>query len=128
MLQNFRTGLLPLLLLRYLIFKENKVPLKYFLIHKILKNYKLNKAIFSMVSHMVFPTKLGFENLKNLKLYGRVTELPDGRVTSSSRDKKNFRGLDDDFGLKKPNHHLGPKYVHLHIIRGKKVWYMGRLF
>jgi hypothetical protein len=55
-----------------------------------------------------------------------VTELPDGRVTSSPRETKIFRGLDDDFGLKRPNHHLGPEYVHL--FRAKKVWYMGRLF
>jgi hypothetical protein len=75
--------------------------------------YTLNKAIFLMVSHMVFLTKLDFENLKNL-------------VTSSPRETKNFRGLDDDFGLKRPNHHLGPEYVHL--FRAKKVWYMGRLF
>ncbi len=40
-----------------------------------------------MVSHLVFLTKLGFENLKNLAFpstfckVGRVTELPDGRVT-----------------------------------------------
>ncbi len=40
-----------------------------------------------------------------------VTELPDGRVTSSPRETKIFRGLDDDFGLKRPNHHLGPEYV-----------------
>jgi hypothetical protein len=66
-----------------------------------------------MVSLMVFLTKLGFENLKNL-------------VTLSPRETKNFRGLDDDFGLKRPNHHLGPEYVHL--FRAKKVWYMGRLF
>jgi hypothetical protein len=55
-----------------------------------------------------------------------VTELPDGRVTSSPRETKNFRGLDDDFGLKRPNHHLGPENVHL--FRAKKVKYMGRLF
>jgi hypothetical protein len=85
-----------------------------------------------MVSHMVFLTKLGFENLKNLVTPSpfckvrRVTELPDGRVTSSPRETTNFWGLDDDFGLKKPNHHLGPEYVHL--FRAKKVWYMGRLF
>jgi hypothetical protein len=42
-----------------------------------------------MVSHMVFLTKLDFENLKNLVSLspfckaGRVTELVDGRVTSS---------------------------------------------
>jgi len=42
-----------------------------------------------MVSHMVFLTKLGFENPKNLvtpSLFcevGWVTELLDGRVTSS---------------------------------------------
>ncbi len=57
-----------------------------------------------MVSHMVFLTKLGFENLKNL-------------VTSSPQETKNFRGL-DDFGLKRPNHHLGPEDVHL--FRAKK--------
>jgi hypothetical protein len=55
-----------------------------------------------------------------------VTELPNGRVTSSPRETKIFRGLDDDFGLKRPNHHLGPEYVHL--FRAKKVWYMGGLF
>jgi hypothetical protein len=55
-----------------------------------------------------------------------MTELPDGRVTSSPRETKNFRGLDDDFGLKRPNHHLGPEKVHL--FRAKKVCYMGRLF
>ena len=82
-------------------------------------------VIFSMVSHMVFLTKLGFENLKNLvtpspfcKVW-RVTELLDGRVTSSPWKTKNFQGLDDDFGLKRPNHHLGPEYVHL--FRAKKV-------
>ncbi len=48
-----------------------------------------------------------------------MTELADGRVTSSPRETKNFRGLDDDFGLKRPNHHLGPEYVHL--FRAKKV-------
>ncbi len=85
-----------------------------------------------MVSHMVFLTKLGFENLKNLVTpsplgkVGRVTELLDGRVTSSPWKTKNFQGLGDDFGLKSPNHHLGPEYVHL--FRAKKVWYMGRLF
>ena len=85
-----------------------------------------------MVSHMVFLTKLGFENLKNLVTpspfckVGRVTELLDGRVTSSPRKTKNFQGLDDDFGLKRPNHHLGPEYVPL--FRAKKVWYMRRLF
>jgi hypothetical protein len=42
-----------------------------------------------MVSNMVFLTKLGFENLKNLVTpssfckVGRVTELLDGRVISS---------------------------------------------
>ncbi len=66
-----------------------------------------------MVSHMGFLTKLGFENLKNL-------------VTSSPGETKIFRGLDNDFGLKRPNHHPGPEYVHL--FRAKKVWYMGRLF
>jgi hypothetical protein len=79
-----------------------------------------------MVSHMVFLTKLGFENLKNLVTASpfykveRVMELPDGRVTSSPLKTKSFRGLDDDFGLKRPNHHLGPEYVHL--FRAKKVW------
>ena len=78
-----------------------------------------------MVSRMVFLTKLGFENFKNLVTLAhfckvrRVTELPDGRVTSSPRETKNFRGLDDDFGLKRPNHPLGPEYVHL--FRAKKV-------
>jgi hypothetical protein len=78
---------------------------------------------------MVFLTKLGFENIKNLVTtsafhkVGRVTELPDGRVTSSPRETKNFRGLDDDFDLKRPNHHLGTEYVNL--FRAKKVWYMG---
>ncbi len=53
------------------------------------KLYTLNKVIFPMVSHMVFLTKLVFENLKNLVTPsrfckgGRVTELLDGRVTSS---------------------------------------------
>jgi hypothetical protein len=55
-----------------------------------------------------------------------MTELLDGRVTSSPRETKIFRGLDDDFGLKRPNHHLGPEFVHL--FRANKVWYMGRLF
>ncbi len=55
-----------------------------------------------------------------------MKELLDVRVTSSPQETKNFRGPDDDFGLKRPNHHLGPKYVHL--FRAKKVWYMGRLF
>ncbi len=50
------------------------------------------------------------------KKVGKVTELPDDRVTSSPRETKNFRGLDDDFGLKRPNHHLGPEYVHLFSI------------
>jgi hypothetical protein len=65
-----------------------------------------------MVSHMVFLTKLGLENLKNLVTpstfckVGRVTELPDGRVTSSPWKTKKFQGLDDGFGLKRPNHHL----------------------
>ncbi len=81
---------------------------------------------------MVFLAKLGFENLKNLVTpssfckVGRVTELLDGRVISSPWKTKHFQGLEDDFGLKKPNHHLGPEY--LHIFRGKKVWYMRRLF
>ena len=47
------------------------------------------------------------------KKVGRVTELPEGRVTSSPRETKIFWGLDDDFGLKRPNHYLGPKYEHL---------------
>ncbi len=78
-----------------------------------------------MVSHMVFLTKLGFENLKNLVTpspfckVGRVTELLDGKVTSSPWKTKKFQGLDDEFGLKRPNHHLGPEYVHL--FRPKKV-------
>ncbi len=73
---------------------------------------------------MVFLTKLGFENLKNLVTpsslckVGRVTELLDGRVISSPWKTKHFQGLEDDFGLKKPNHHLDPEYVH--IFRGKK--------
>ncbi len=85
-----------------------------------------------MVSHMVFLTKLGFENLKNLVTpspfckVGRVTELLDGRITWSPWKTKKFQGLDDDFGLKRPNHHLGPEYVHL--FRAKKVLYMERLF
>ncbi len=72
-----------------------------------------------MVSHMVFLTKLGFENFKNLVTpspfckVGRVTELLDGRVTSSPLKTKKFQALDDDFGLKRPNHHLGSEYVHL---------------
>jgi hypothetical protein len=53
-------------------------------------------------------------------------ELPDGGVTLSPRETKIFRGLDDDFGLKRPNHQLGPDYMHL--FRAKKVYYMGRLF
>ncbi len=67
------------------------------------------------LSHMVmvFLTTLGFENLKNLVTpspfckVGRVTELLDGRVTSSPWKTKNFQGLYDDFGLKRPNHQLG---------------------
>ncbi len=80
-----------------------------------------------MVSHMVFLTKLGFENLKNpvtplpFCKVGRVTELLDGRVTSSPWKTINFQDLDDDFDLRRPNHHLGPEYVHL--FRAKKVWY-----
>ncbi len=68
-----------------------------------------------MVSHMVFLTKLGFENFKNLVppspfcKVGRVTELLDGRVTSSPWKTKKFQGLDDDFYQKGPNHHLGQK-------------------
>jgi hypothetical protein len=62
-----------------------------------------------MVSHMIFLTKLGFENLKNL-------------VTSSPRETKKFRGLDDDFGLKRPNHHLGPEYVHLFRAKKYGIW------
>ncbi len=62
-----------------------------------------------MVSHMVFLTKLGFENLKNL-------------VTSTPWETKSFQGLDYDFGLKRPTHHLDPEYVHL--LRAKKygIW------
>jgi hypothetical protein len=48
-----------------------------------------------------------------------VMVLPDGGVTLSPRETKIFRGVDDDFGLKRPNHHLGPEYVHL--FRAKKV-------
>ncbi len=72
-----------------------------------------------MISHMVFLTKLGFENLKNLvtpspfcKVW-RVTELLGGGVTSSPWKTKKFQGLDDDFGQKGPKHHLGPEYGHL---------------
>jgi hypothetical protein len=36
------------------------------------------------------------------KQFEGVTDLPDGRVTSSPRETKIFRGLDDDFGLKRP--------------------------
>jgi len=53
------------------------------------------------------------------KKVGRVTMLPGGRVTSSPPETKIFLGLDDDFGLKRPNHHLGPEYEHL--FRAKKV-------
>ncbi len=58
-----------------------------------------------MVSHMVFLTKLGFENLKNQVTpspfcsVGWVTELLDSRVTSSPWKTKKFQGLGDDFGL-----------------------------
>jgi len=45
--------------------------------------------------------------------------LPGGRVTSSPPETKIIQGLDDDFGLKRPNHHLGPEYEHL--FRAKKV-------
>ena len=48
------------------------------------------------------------------------------RVTPSPGETKIFRGLDDDFGLKRQNHHLGPDYMHL--FRAKKLYYMGRLF
>ncbi len=51
-----------------------------------------------------------------------MTELPDGGVTSSPRETKNFRGLDDEFGLKRPNHHLGPKYVHLFRAKKYSIW------
>ncbi len=50
-----------------------------------------------MVSHMVFLAKLGFEKLKNLATPSpfwkveRVTELLDGRVTSSPWKQKIFR-------------------------------------
>jgi len=60
------------------------------------------------------------------KQFEGVTDLPDGRVTSSPRETKIFRGLDDDFGLKRPNHHLG--LVYMHIFRTKKLYYMRRLF
>jgi hypothetical protein len=49
------------------------------LIHKILKKYTLNMVIFSMVSHMVFLTKLGFENPKNLVTPSSFCKV--GRVT-----------------------------------------------
>ena len=62
-----------------------------------------------------YGSKLFFENVfRMMKLAERpkimhiqkrvewVTELPDGGVTSSPRETKNFRGLDDDFGLKDP--------------------------
>ncbi len=84
-----------------------------------------------MVSHMVFLTKLGFENLKNLVTpspfckVGRVTELLDGKITSSHWKTKHFQGLDDDFGLKRPNHHQGPEYVHL---LGQKKYVYGETF
>ncbi len=81
-----------------------------------------------MVSHMVFLTKLGFENLKNLVTsspfctVGRVTELLDGRVTSSPWKTTNFQGLGDDFGLEGPKHHLGPDYVHLFRAKKYGIW------
>ncbi len=55
-----------------------------------------------------------------------MTELPDGRVTSSPRETKIFRGIDDDFGLKRLNHHLGPEYMHL--FRAKKSIVYGETF
>ncbi len=85
-----------------------------FLIHKILKKYTLDKVIFSMVSHMVFLTKLcRFWESQNL-------------VTSSPWKTKKFQGLDDDFGLKRPNHHLGPEWVH--PFRAKKSMVYGETF
>ncbi len=56
------------------------------------------------------------------KQFEGVTDLPDGRVTSSPRETKNFRGLDDDFCLKRPNHHLGPEYVHLFRAKKYSIW------
>jgi hypothetical protein len=50
---------------------------------------------------MVFLTKLGFDHLEK---------------------QKNFQGLDDDFGLKRPNHHLGPEYVHLFKAKKYGMW------
>jgi hypothetical protein len=80
----------------------------------------------------LYGSKLFFENVFRMaKLAERpkipyiqkeiegVAVLQDGGVTSSPRETKNFRGVDNDFGLKRPNHHLGPKYVHL--FRAKKV-------
>jgi hypothetical protein len=80
----------------------------------------------------LYGSKLFFENVFRMgklaerpkityiqKQFEGVTDLPDGRVTSSPLETKIFRGLDDDFGLKRPNHHLGPEYVHL--FRAKKV-------
>ena len=55
-----------------------------------------------------------------------MTELPDGTVTSSPAETKIFQGLDDDFGLKGPNHHLGPEYEHL--FRAKKSIVYGETF
>ena len=70
-----------------------------------------------MASHMVFLTKLGFENLKNLvtpspfcKVW-RVTELLDGRVTSSPWKTKKFQGLDDGLVFLGQNYHLGPENI-----------------
>ncbi len=80
----------------------------------------------------MYGSKLFFENVVRMaKLAERpkipyiqnkiegVTVLPDGGVTSSPRETKIYLGVDDDFGLKRPNHHLGPEYVHL--FRAKKV-------
>ncbi len=49
-----------------------------------------------MVSHMVFLTKLGVENLKNLVSPSPFCKV--GRVTELPWKTKNFQGLDDDFG------------------------------
>ncbi len=63
---------------------------------------------------MIFLTKLGFENLKNLG-FENLKNL----VTSSPRETKKFRGLDDDIGL---NHHPGPEYVHLFRAKKYGIW------
>ena len=51
-----------------------------------------------------------------------MTELPDGRVTSSPQETKIFRGLDDDFGLKGPNHLLGPEHENLFRAKKYSIW------